>query len=174
MTRRRSRSFCPIVVAVASILNIGCQEEQKHLHTTPPVSVRWVHQTELEPGPLIPERRPRGVQNPFEGNAHATGEGKKLYHYFNCSGCHANGGGAIGPPLMDDEWIYGSAAENIFLAIVEGRPQGMPAYGNRIPDYQVWQIVAYVRSLSGLSGDTAAQSMAREEQLERSSEVTEK
>ena len=32
-------------------------------------------------------------------------EGKRLYDGFNCTGCHAYGGGDIGPPLMDDQWI---------------------------------------------------------------------
>ncbi|MFN7140138.1 MAG: c-type cytochrome, partial [Limisphaerales bacterium] len=63
--------------------------------------------------------------------------------------CHFNGGGGIGPPLMDDQWIYGSDPANVFASIVEGRPNGMPAYRDRIPDADVWKIVAYVRSLSG-------------------------
>jgi len=45
---------------------------------------------------------------------------------------------------MDDEWIYGFEPVNIFATIVEGRPNGMPSFRNRIPDYQVWQLVAYV------------------------------
>jgi cytochrome c oxidase cbb3-type subunit 3 len=56
----------------------------------------------------------------------------------------------MGPPLMDDNWLYGSAPENIFETIVQGRPNGMPAFGNKIVSDQVWQIVAYVRSMSGL------------------------
>ena len=51
---------------------------------------------------------------------------------------------------MDDRWIYGSRPENIFATILEGRPNGMPSFRGRIPDFQVWQIVAYVRSMSGL------------------------
>jgi len=55
----------------------------------------------------------------------------------------------MGPPLMDDKWIYGSSPQQIHATIVEGRPNGMPSFGGKIPDQQVWQIVAYVRSLSG-------------------------
>ena len=51
---------------------------------------------------------------------------------------------------MDDEWIYGSEPENIFETIVEGRPNGMPSFRGKIPTDQVWQLVAYVRSMSGL------------------------
>jgi cytochrome c oxidase cbb3-type subunit 3 len=32
---------------------------------------------------------------------------------------------------------------------VEGRPNGMPAFEGKLTDQQVWQLVAYVRSLSG-------------------------
>src|SRR6185503_18828996 len=66
-------------------------------------------------------------------------------------GCHAHGGGAMGPPLMDDKWIYGSQPEQVFSTIVEGRPNGMPSFGGKIAQHQVWQLAAYVRSLSGLA-----------------------
>ena len=31
------------------------------------------------------------------------GEGKRLFAAYNCNGCHAQGGGGIGPPLMDSK-----------------------------------------------------------------------
>jgi cytochrome c oxidase cbb3-type subunit 3 len=34
----------------------------------------------------------------------------------------------------------------------------MPAWGGRIPSYQIWQITAYVRSLSGLTPSIAMSS----------------
>ncbi len=83
-------------------------------------------------------------------------EGKRLYESYNCVGCHAHGGGAIGPALMDDRWIYGSAPGNVFATIVEGRPNGMPSFRGRIPDFQVAQLAAYVRSMSGLTSSTWA------------------
>jgi cytochrome c oxidase cbb3-type subunit 3 len=42
-----------------------------------------------------------------EGSAYEVAQGKLFYRWFNCAGCHAQGGGAIGPALMDDKWIYG-------------------------------------------------------------------
>jgi cytochrome c oxidase cbb3-type subunit 3 len=84
-------------------------------------------------------------------------EGKRLFSQMNCTGCHANGGGgAIGPALTDDKWIYGSEPDHIFATIVEGRPNGMPAFHGKLPDYEVWQIAAYVRSLSGNVSKDAA------------------
>jgi cytochrome c oxidase cbb3-type subunit 3 len=81
---------------------------------------------------------------------HAINEGKRLYSWFNCVGCHANGGGGMGPPLIDATWIYGSTPANIYSSIMEGRPNGMPAFYGKIPEQEAWKIVAYVRSLGGL------------------------
>jgi cytochrome c oxidase cbb3-type subunit 3 len=87
--------------------------------------------------------------SPYQENAWGQSEGKRLFLQYNCAGCHANGGGGIGPALMDDEWIYGFEPVNIYSAITEGRPNGMPSFRHKIPDYQVWQLVAYVQSMSG-------------------------
>jgi cytochrome c oxidase cbb3-type subunit 3 len=53
-------------------------------------------------------------------------------------------------------WIYGGRLTQIQQSIVEGRPNGMPAWGGKIPDQQIWQIAAYVRSMS-LPATLAAQ-----------------
>src|SRR5207237_1085055 len=62
------------------------------------------------------------ISNIYEENAYAVSEGKRLYENFNCVGCHSHGGGGIGPPLMDNDWIYGAEPANIFSTIMEGRP----------------------------------------------------
>ena len=54
----------------------------------------------------------------------------------------------MGPDLMDDVWIYGSRLEQIHQTLVDGRPNGMPAWGGKVPDEQLWDLAAYVRSLS--------------------------
>ena len=94
-----------------------------------------------------------GLQQPMqsatEEHAYDLNEGKRLYTQYNCAGCHFNGGGGIGPALMDEKWIYGANSENIYSTIVEGRPNGMPSFRQKIPDSQVLQLVGYVRSMSG-------------------------
>jgi len=129
------------------LVTVSCKREQRRFHQPPTVSLRdTTTQSSLRPGlsqPLTSEK------SSYEDNAYDVSEGKRLYEWFNCVGCHAHGGGNIGPPLMDDQWIYGSNPENIFAAIVEGRPNGMPAFRGKIPDAEIWQLVAYVRSLSG-------------------------
>jgi cytochrome c oxidase cbb3-type subunit 3 len=39
---------------------------------------------------------------------------------------------------------------------MEGRPNGMPSFRGRIPEEQAWQIVAYVRSMSGITDNDSA------------------
>jgi len=111
--------------------------------------------TPFQPGT---EDSVRPVSNRLEENDTVIADGQRLFNYFNCSGCHAAGGGAIGPALMDDEWIYGNSSGNIFWSIVEGRPQGMPAFAGKISEDQVWRLVAYVRSLSNLKDAASATS----------------
>jgi len=132
------------VVALACLVSCADQERQSVVASSAAL-VEGNRQSELQPGPKAPARQER---NPYEGNEDAIADGKRLYDQFNCGGCHAGGGGAIGPALMDDDWIYGSSSSNIFWTVMEGRPQGMPAFGGRIAEDQVWRIAAYVRSLS--------------------------
>jgi cytochrome c oxidase cbb3-type subunit 3 len=126
----------------------SCKREERGFRVQPPAATRInsVSLSELRPGESQP---PTSIKNEYEENAYAMNEGKRLFTWFNCMGCHANGGGGIGPPLMDDKWIYGSQPDQVFSTIVQGRPNGMPSFRGKIPDYQVWQLAAYVRSMSG-------------------------
>jgi cytochrome c oxidase cbb3-type subunit 3 len=136
------------------VLAVGaCEREERRLQETPPAAAATpVSLSELHPGPAYVISRTEG---PYDRNAYGISEGQRLFSWYNCSGCHSHGGGGMGPPLMDDQWIYGSDPAQIFSSIVEGRPNGMPTFRGRIPNYQVWQIVAYVRSLSGLTPKAA-------------------
>jgi cytochrome c oxidase cbb3-type subunit 3 len=135
----------------------ACEREERRFRETPPGSVPGgqLRISALQPGVPVDTTH---VANPYENNAYAVSEGQRLFGWYNCSGCHANGGGGMGPPLMDDKWIYGSAPENIFATILQGRPNGMPSFAGRVPTPQVWQLVAYVRSLSGLTPAAARSS----------------
>lgn len=148
------RCACGRVIGLSAlamgVLLTACERERRNFHGLPPsaaLSKPKVREIELVPGRAIPADSGPG---PYEENAYAVSQGKTLYNQYNCSGCHFQGGGGIGPPLMDADWIYGSRPENIFETIYEGRPNGMPSFGGKIVTDQIWQIVAYVRSLSGL------------------------
>jgi cytochrome c oxidase cbb3-type subunit 3 len=126
----------------------ACERERRDFRQAPPsVTVSTISQSDLHPGSSVPAIPP--TENPDEQNAYAVSEGKRLYDAYNCSGCHFHGGGGIGPPLMDDQWVYGGDPANIFSTIVEGRPNGMPSFRGKINDAQVWELAAYVRSMSG-------------------------
>jgi cytochrome c oxidase cbb3-type subunit III len=136
------------LMLAAMVAIAGCERESRPFRDLPDASGRTQSelQTSLQAGAPLP---PAGSLSPFQENAWGQGEGKRLFAAYNCNGCHAHGGGAIGPALMDDEWIYGFDPADIFTSIVQGRPNGMPAFRNKVPDYQVWQLVAYVQSMSG-------------------------
>jgi cytochrome c oxidase cbb3-type subunit 3 len=138
----------------ALALFTACKREERRFEETPPSATPSgvVRVSALQPG--TPEDTTH-LANPYENNAYAQSEGQRLFGWYNCSGCHSNGGGGMGPPLMDDKWIYGSSPENIYTTIVQGRPNGMPSFAGRIPAPQIWQIVTYVRSLSGLTPSAA-------------------
>jgi cytochrome c oxidase cbb3-type subunit 3 len=127
---------------------VACEREQRHFNEPPSASeaLNSVALSPLQPGTPTPPNHP---PNPYEGNAFAASEGKRLFEWFNCAGCHGHGGGGMGPALMDEQWIYGSEPAQIFATIIEGRPNGMPSFRGRVPTQQVWQLVTYVRSLSG-------------------------
>jgi cytochrome c oxidase cbb3-type subunit 3 len=103
--------------------------------------------SKLIPGAAV---REVALQNPYWRDATAIRDGERLYGWYNCSGCHAGGGGGMGPPLMDDQWIYGNRPANLYDVIVEGRPGGMPAFGGLIPEDQIWKIIAYIESMGGM------------------------
>jgi cytochrome c oxidase cbb3-type subunit 3 len=114
--------------------------------------------TSLPPGSVVTSALAPGLPHPvttvdpraaqYYDNADAVVTGMRLFGQYNCSGCHSNGGGGMGPSLMDNEWIYGGRLEQIHQTLVEGRPNGMPTWGGKIPDDQLWQISVYVRSMS--------------------------
>jgi len=149
---RASRSFLP---AVLLVLAVSCKREEHGFRVVPPnaASASAVRVSDLIPGGGNPEP---ALKNPYEQNAYAMGEGQHLFDAYNCSGCHAHGGGGMGPALMDDKWIYGSEPQQIYMTIMEGRPNGMPSWRGKIPNNQVWELVAFVRSMSGLVNKQAA------------------
>jgi len=95
-----------------------------------------------------PGTQPALALNPYSQHAEALTEGRKLFVWYNCSGCHGgHGGGGMGPSLRDQSWLYGNSDAHIFGSIAEGRAHGMPAWGTKVPEDQIWKLVAYIQSL---------------------------
>lgn len=139
-------SWCVVVLLLA--VGAACEREKREFEPTPSAapSNQTARLTDFQAGAPTPAPM---TKSPFEGNAPAMAEGKRLYGWFNCVGCHHHGGGGIGPALMDHRWIYGNRPDQIYSTIVQGRPNGMPSFAGKLTDQQVWEIVAYVQSLSG-------------------------
>ncbi len=98
----------------------------------------------------VPGGMPEGAHrtNPLAGDPVALQDGRRLFDWYNCSGCHGgHAGGGMGPSLRDPVWLYGDRDDQIFDSIAEGRSQGMPAWGSKIPEHQIWELVAYIKSM---------------------------
>jgi len=162
-----------VLAALACVIALtGCQRERRDLRPAPPQAAIYgdaAREGTLQPGGVLPAR---AVAYPASQNALAISEGQRLFAWYNCTGCHSHGGGGIGPPLIKEHWIYGGEPENIFETLVKGRPNGMPTWGGRIPEYQMWQIVAYIRSMNHLEPQSA--SPARADSLEPSPTIQNK
>jgi len=106
------------------------------------------HPENIQPG-LAAQGSWAALTNPYERDAQRRAEGAKLFVSYNCVDCHgADGSGAMGPSLQDNRWHFGGSAGEVFQSIYEGRPDGMPAWGGRIGDDQIWRLVTYVRALA--------------------------
>jgi len=142
-------SRCRVEVALCALLPLaGCGKPSARPPVSPASDTPGVVTSALVPGldHGLATVDPRATA--YYNNADAVVTGKRLFAQYNCSGCHSNGGGGMAPALMDDQWIYGGRLEQIHQTLVEGRPNGMPSWGGKIPDQQLWQLAAYVRSMS--------------------------
>jgi cytochrome c oxidase cbb3-type subunit 3 len=85
--------------------------------------------------------------------ARAMGERLFLNYCAQCHGSDAHGGRGF-PNLADKDWLYGGDPEKIRESITNGRMGVMPALGPGLGEEKVKDVVAYVRSLSGLPNDS--------------------
>ena len=145
----------PVLAAAVSVLVLaGCEREDRRFQTPARNETTGEAAARLstnQPGVALTGsvKEPLANASPYDENAFGVNQCKRLFRWYNCNGCHASGGGGMGPALMDSEWRYGADPASIYASIVQGRPNGMPSFGGHIPEDQVWQIVAYVRSMSG-------------------------
>jgi mono/diheme cytochrome c family protein len=97
--------------------------------------------------PLTP---PDGPGDPrialVASNKYQQSQGGRYFTWYGCGTCH--GDGARGYlDLGDGQWRRGGGFDRIYAAIAR---QHTPPYADRIPVAQLWQITAYVSSLTKL------------------------
>ena len=90
------RGYIPLSILLAGALVLaGWKREDRELRPSPPAS-EVVNETQvsgLNPGANPLPTPPTPAM--YEESAYAVSEGKRLFNQYNCSGCHANGGGGI-------------------------------------------------------------------------------
>ena len=102
------------------------------------------------------------IANPLAQDPQAVTRGMQDFIQFNCVGCHApNAGGGMGPALSEGKFIYGLSPPNVFLSIYQGRPNGMPAWSELLPESTIWELVAYVESIAHPPSTTFGETISR-------------
>ncbi len=92
------------------------------------------------------------TKSPLTKDAASIEAGRVLFA-SSCSGCHGpTGEGGRGPNLMTARQVKRYGDEVLFTAIQKGLP-GTDMPPTALPDEQVWQLVAYVRSLNAPAYD---------------------
>jgi cytochrome c oxidase cbb3-type subunit 3 len=150
-----------LFLGLAALTLAACDREERHSRAKPigETVPAGTSPATIYPGyASVPPLDPRARL--YDTNANAISKGQQLYSWMNCVGCHSHGGGGMGPALMDDQWRYGGRIDQIAASIAEGRPNGMPAWRGKLTEDQIWQLAAYVRSLSGLPSKDAVSSRA--------------
>ncbi len=90
------------------------------------------------------------VINPVAGKPEAVQAGRGLYNQ-SCQSCHGSasqGERGRGPALSTGAFAHGSDDGDVFHTIRTGIPgSGMPAFRG-LSDEQIWQLIAYIRTLT--------------------------
>jgi cytochrome c-L len=91
----------------------------------------------------------RTAENAYSGDPGAIKEGRKLYAKL-CQACHLkDGSGRIGPSLVDDEASRArtGSERGRFEIIYAGGAGAMLAFGRRLDQDQILQVMAYLEVL---------------------------
>lgn len=133
----------PALVAVLAACDDDPEPPPAPVTTLPP---GMGHAIGPQPGPDEPLDE---ADNPYAGDERAVTEGRQLFVWYNCAGCHGgHAGGGMGPTLRDAVWLYGDSDADIFSSIAQGRAYGMPAWGTKLPASAIWKMVAYIQCLN--------------------------
>jgi cytochrome c oxidase cbb3-type subunit 3 len=147
--------------AIAALLLLtACEREERELRLDPPIASA-LDNVKVMPSGVggAPPEINTALDKPYVSNAYNLNQGKRLYGWFDCRACHGDGTGTSkGPPLLDGWWQYGPDVVSIFVSIRDGRPGGMPSFGEKLITEQLWQLTGYVQTLGAYSAKTAAPS----------------
>ena len=88
-------------------------------------------------------------ENPYVGDEQAIAAGEDLYKRL-CQACHMpDGSGRIGPSLVDEQHKYERTGtqKGMFEIVYVGGAGAMQAFGRRITQDEILEVLAYVETL---------------------------
>ncbi len=95
------------------------------------------------------------TKNPFDGNALAISNGSAMFRN-RCAGCHGpDAHGYLGPDLTGF-WANGGTDDRMFAIVRRGVPgtEMIGADPQRVFDRDIWQTIAYLRTLGTVAAAT--------------------
>lgn len=105
--------------------------------------------------PWIAPASANALKNPYEGDASAAKDGKKIYTTY-CAPCHGNTGrgdgiaaASVNPKPADhtSEAVQKEADGALYWKMTEGRGP-MTSYKQVLTDKQRWELVCFIRTLA--------------------------
>src|SRR2546422_4733007 len=105
----------------------------------------------------VARARSRVTKNPLEGNREAIRNGGPMFR-TRCAGCHGPDARGDRGPDLTGLWASGVSDDRIFETVREGVPgTDMPAADPlRVPDREIWQVLAYLRTVAASTPTSAA------------------
>jgi len=131
-----------VVVGAVCLLLAACDGPKvgsgvaSHIAPPPPVQITRISTTVVRSD--FPVYR--------DSEAHLA-EGRRLYTIMKCGACHSRMDNMPAPTRISSSWFRGLDTDRIAVVIRDGRP-GMPGLAGRASDSQIWQLAAFIRSVS--------------------------
>ena len=154
-----------LVGLLVSVLALGtlCAQEQKKEETAPSGTAASTSgaQQPVHVSKITEEDKAR--KNPVKYTTVSVERGKKIYK-TQCAMCHGDNGDGkgdmveemkINPPDLTKPETLKNRTDGELFAILGAGSETMPGQGNRMPDERKWNIVNFMRSLSGKAPEKA-------------------
>jgi cytochrome c oxidase cbb3-type subunit 3 len=98
--------------------------------------------------PAVIVQQAPSEKNPLEANKEAIQAGMGQFR-VRCADCHGMDATGVRGPDITQVWASGRSDGGLFLTLRNGVSNTeMPSVGPRTPDHEIWQILAYLRTLA--------------------------
>jgi putative heme-binding domain-containing protein len=87
------------------------------------------------------------AKNPLEGNADAIKYGMGLFR-SRCADCHGVDARGVRSPDLTQIWASGRTDDGLFRTVKNGVPNTEMPANPRMFDHEIWQVLAYLRTLA--------------------------